>query len=385
MAEKLLTLGVIGTSSKENEHRLPIHPEHLPRIEPHLSPQIFVETGYGNRFGADEDYLRAHTGGIRSREALFEQCDIILLPKPTPEDFPYFREGQILWGWPHCVQGKAITQLGIDKRLTMIAWEAMYVWRSEQTPGMHTFYKNNELAGYGSTLHALQLQGITGHYGPHKRAAVISFGSTGRGAVYALRGMGYTDITIYTQRPSHAVHNQIPALGYRRYKRATPNGADVVAGRRGTRTMAEELGKYDIIVNCVLQDTDRPLMFIRNAELDHLRPGTLIIDVSCDHGMGFEFARPTSFESPTFEVGDRVCYYAVDHSPSYLWNAATDVISESVLPYLPTVMGGPDAWAQNRTIRKAIEIREGVTQNPKILHFQKRAETYPHPIRNDAK
>ncbi|HDQ34847.1 MAG TPA: alanine dehydrogenase, partial [Chloroflexi bacterium] len=144
MAEKLLTLGVIGTSSKENEHRLPIHPEHLPRIEPHLSPQIFVETGYGNRFGADEDYLRAHTGGIRSREALFEQCDIILLPKPTPEDFPYFREGQILWGWPHCVQGKAITQLGIDKRLTMIAWEAMYVWRSEQTPGMHTFYKNNE-------------------------------------------------------------------------------------------------------------------------------------------------------------------------------------------------------------------------------------------------
>ena len=51
-----------------------------------------------------------------------------------------------------------------------------------------------------------------------------------------------------------------------------------------------------------------------------------------------------------------------------------------VLPFLETVIGGPVAWDGNETIRRAIEIRSGVVQNPKILSFQDRAEAYPHPI-----
>jgi alanine dehydrogenase len=120
-------------------------------------------------------------------------------------------------------------------------------------------------------------------------------------------------------------------------------------------------------------------MFVTNEELKLFVPGSLIIDVSCDLGMGFEWARPTSFEEPMFEVGDHIHYYAVDHSPSYLWDSATWEISEALLPYLPTVMGGPSAWDGDDVIARAIEIREGVIQNPKILSFQNRAGEYPHP------
>jgi hypothetical protein len=42
-------------------------------------------------------------------------------------------------------------------------------------------------------------------------------------------------------------------------------------------------------------------------------------------------------------------------------------------------MSGPDAWEQDLTISRAIEIREGVVQNRKILSFQGRAEEHPHP------
>jgi hypothetical protein len=31
------------------------------------------------------------------------------------------------------------------------------------------------------------------------------------------------------------------------------------------------------------------------------------------------------------------------------------------------------------TVAKAIEIRDGVVQNPKILSFQHRSPAYPHP------
>ena len=93
-------------------------------------------------------------------------------------------------------------------------------------------------------------------------------------------------------------------------------------------------------------------------------PGSLIIDVSIDEGMGFSWARPTTFASPMFEVGDHINYYAVDHSPSYLWNSATWEISEALLPFLGTAMSGATAWEDSDTIRRAVEIRNGAIREP---------------------
>ena len=84
----------------------------------------------------------------------------------------------------------------------------------------------------------------------------------------------------------------------------------------------------------MLQDTDAPLVFLTDDDLAELAPGTLVVDVSCDEGMGFSWARPTTFAEPTFMVGRNVLYYAVDHSPSYLWGSATWEISEALLPFL---------------------------------------------------
>ena len=41
----LLSVGVTAHSRKENEHRLPIHPEHLATIDGDLRSRIFVEEG----------------------------------------------------------------------------------------------------------------------------------------------------------------------------------------------------------------------------------------------------------------------------------------------------------------------------------------------------
>jgi alanine dehydrogenase len=145
-----------------------------------------------------------------------------------------------------------------------------------------------------------------------------------------------------------------------------------------TRPLADFLAEHDIVVNCVLQDPDDPLMFVMDDDLERFTGRTLIVDVSCDAGMAFAWARTTTFADPMFEVAPGVHYYAVDHSPSFLWNSATWEISEALLPYLPTVMAGPEAWAGEETVARAIEIRDGVVENPKILSFQGRAPEYPH-------
>src|ERR1700736_2650860 len=160
-----LSLGVLARSGKANERRLPIHPAHFSRIDRRFRPRIFLEHGYGSDFGATDEALAKFVGGIRTREQLISGCDVILLPKVQADDLTELHAGQVVWGWPHCVQDPALTQIAIDRRLSQLA---VSCW----------------------VLHAMQLAGITGSYGRRLRAAVIGFGATARGAVTALNAHG---------------------------------------------------------------------------------------------------------------------------------------------------------------------------------------------------
>lgn len=229
----------------------------------------------------------------------------------------------MLWGWPHLVQDEVMTQLALDKRLTAIAFEAMNHWGSDGTFGLHVFHLNNEIAGYCSVcLHALQLCGSTGDYGRRLTAVVIGFGATARGAVTALRAHGVHDVRVLTNRRTASVAAPIHAAQMIQFDHDDgPYLSEVITD--DGRVLAPFLAESDIVVNCTLQDPNRPLLYLKTADLAAFRPGSLIVDVSCDEGMGFEWARPTTFADPMFTVGRTINYYAVDHSPSYLWNSAS--------------------------------------------------------------
>ena len=199
-------------------------------------------------------------------------------------------------------------------------------------------------------LHALELVGITGDYGRRLSAVVIGFGATARGAVTALNAHGVHDVAVLTNRGVAAVGSPIHSVRIRQFDH-DPDGepsASVIT-ERGRVPLAPYLAENDIVVNCTLQDTAAPLTYLRTDDLGAFRPGSLIVDVSCDEGMGFEWARPTTFDEPMFTVGDRVHYYAVDHSPSYLWNSATWEISEALMPVPASRCStGPSALGRRR-------------------------------------
>ncbi len=376
----LLSLGVIGTSAKENEHRLPLHPEHLSRLAPEVAALTTLEHGYAARFGLSDEDLAPHVAGFASREEIIEQSDVVVLPKPQHEDVARMHAGQVLWGWPHCVQDPTMTQLAIDRELTLIAFEAMNHWTADGHVGLHVFHKNNELAGYCSVLQAMELVGITGDYGRRLSAVVIGFGATARGAVTALKAHGVGDVAVLTTRGVAAVGSPIHSVRIRQFDH-DPDGVGIsVVTDRGREPLAPYLAENDIVVNCTLQDTAAPLTYLQTEDLAGFRNGSLIVDVSCDEGMGFSWAVPTTFDDPMFTVGDRVHYYAVDHSPSYLWNSATWENSEALLPFVERVLSGPEAWDESETLSRAIEIRDGRIMNPAILAFQGRSSEYPYPV-----
>ncbi len=377
---ELLLLGVMATSRKADERRLPIHPAHFERIDADLRANMILERGYGARFGVGDEELEPLVSGMFDRDEIIARSDIVLLPKPQASDVEDLRDGQALWGWPHCVQDPRITQLAIDKSLTLIAWEAMNHWQADGGFGLHVFHKNNELAGYCSVIHALQLCGSTGDYGRRLSAVVIGFGATARGAVTALNAHGVHDVRVLTNREIAAVGSPIPSVDIIQFEHSDEAPFEsTVNTEDGPVLLAPYLAESDIVVNCTLQDPNAPLTYLQTEDLDAFRPGSLIIDVSVDEGMGFSWARPTSFAAPMFTVGDSTNYYAVDHSPSLLWNSTTWEISEALMPFLRTVMEGPASWTASDTIDRAIEIQDGRIRNEAILIFQGRSAEYPYP------
>lgn len=373
------TIGIIGTSKKQDERRVPVHPEHLSRLSESVRRNMVFETGYGAPFDVSDDTISAQTGGVASRSDILANAATVVILKPVLADLQELREGGVLWGYVHCAQQRTITQAAIDRKQTLIAFEDMFVWSPDGRMGRHTFYKNNEMAGYCAVLHALALKGIDGHYGNQRKVVIFSFGAVSRGAIYALKAHGFRDITICIQRPDHEVREEVLDCHYVRMEAGGPSEARMMEiehdGSR--RPLSELIAEAGIIINGTFQDPNDPIDFVTEAEAGDLQPGCLVIDVSCDEGMGFYFAKPTTFKEPMFKVGT-VDYYAVDHTPSYLWESASRSISAALMVYMPIALGGRTQWETNDTMRRAMNIDSGVICKPDILSFQKRQASYPH-------
>lgn len=369
-----MEVGVIGTSKKENEHRVAIHPEHIQNIPKETRKHLHFEKKFGAQFGVEDDRISALTGTpLLDRGCLFSSMDAVLIPKPVEEDFLEAQRGMLVCGWMHSIQNSDIVQIAIERNLTLLAWENMY-YRGKRG-AVHIFNSNNEMAGYCGVQHALQLMGIDGNFGPSRKAIIIGFGSAGRGAISALIGHGFHDITVYTNRPPHLVADKMRGIQYKQIQRrkGKSNSLLAVESPQGTRLLIDELSEADVIVNCVYQNPEDPVVFVSNNDRSKLHPHCLVIDISCDKGMGFEFACPTSFDRPIRKI-DSIFYYAVDHTPSLLWDSATREISSSFLPFLPFLVDS----SPNEVLDNAIDIKNGHVINKKILRYQKRSDSYPY-------
>ena len=329
-----LSLGVVATSRKHDERRLAIHPGHVERIDAELRRRMFLEQGYGERFGVSDAQLAPLVGGPRSRDELLgglrRRAAAQAGAGGSRSAAPRARSSGA--GRTASRTGE-ITQLAIDRRLTLIAWEAMNHWTADGNFSVHVFHKNNELAGYCSVLHALELLGSTGDYGRRLRGAVISFGATARGAVRGLSALGISDVTVLTQRSVSAVASPFASVRMRRFVRDPANPSRTLALERarpgpiargpGTARHRRQLHPAGHRRAADVRDERGPQRLQARHACSSTSPAT--------RAWAFEWARPTSFADPMFTVGQGLHYYAVDHSPSFLWNSATWENSEALL------------------------------------------------------
>lgn len=307
-------------SHKENENRRAILPQHLARIK---HPEfIYIESGYGDVLGfSDDDYLK-EGANIADRNIVLN-CDIICDPKIGDAEYLSQLNNKTVFGWIHAVQNKDIADTLCNNGLTGIAWEDMY------RDGRHTFYRNNEIAGEAAVMHSFLRHGV---FPFGLKVAILGRGNAAMGAVKALHYL-CADVTIYD--------------------------------RRTEQQFVKDLPRYDVIVNAIFWDTNRKDHIIYKKDLKRMKPGAMIIDISCDRCGGIETSIPTTIENPDYFV-DGIRHYVVDHTPSLFYKTYSAEISEAVSEYIDALIQGK----HDPVLTKATCIKNGKIIDERITDFQ---------------
>lgn len=310
-------------SLKENENRRVLIPRDLADIE--VNSRLYFEEGYGSVLGIDDSEYIACGCNIATREDVLKK-DIICDPKIG--DAEYLDElqcKQTIFGWVHATQNREITDKLIKNQITAYAWEKMFY------KGRHIFWENNVLAGEAGVLHAFQCYGKLPF---HTKVAVLGSGNTARGAIKILNNLGAKVIQY---------------------------------NRRTEELLREEIGQYDVIVNCILWDVTRKDHIIYKEDLKRMKKNAMIIDISCDRNGGIETSVPTTIEKPTYIV-DGILHYVVDHTPSIYHKTFTEQNSRIIYPYVKKLINRDI----DETLQKSQIMYEGNIVDDEINIFQHR-------------
>jgi len=313
-------------SHKNNEQRRAILPEDLHAIT--NREYLYFEKGYGEVLHiSDKEYKDLGVHVVGREEVL--KCDTLVDVKLGDADYlEQLDPGKTLVGWAHSVQHIDFTSSALQKKHSVLAWERI------DEDGRYIFYRNREIAGEAAILQGFRYCGKMPY---DSRVAIIGNGQTAKGAMFILTALG-AEVDVFARKDE------------KRFRRMLTEG---------------RMQKYDVIVNCVMWDTNRKDRLIYREDLKKLRPGTLIIDVSCDPNLEIETTRATTISDPVYEV-DGIKHYAVDNTPAMYPHTVSRVLSRNFAPYVDCLV--TQEYPEN--IRAAFDIEEGKIVYQPIRDFR---------------
>lgn len=319
------TIGFV-ISHKVGEKRRAILPEDI-RKNVTLAHLLYIEQGYGESIGIADDCYKALGCNIVSRQEALS-CDVVVDVKLGDADYlDEISPNKVLFGWAHAVQNVDFTSTILNANHTVIAWENIF------EKGRYIFYRNREVAGEAAIMHAYRYCGKMPY---DTKVAILGNGQTAKGALRVLHGLG-AEVDVY--------------------------------GRRLEKLFREKMYEYDVLVNCIMWDTTRNDRIIYRTDLKKMKPGTLIIDISCDPYLEIETSHPTTIDDPIYEV-DGVIHYAVDNTPAMYPITVSKVLSEGISRYID-IIAQSDIKDFPQAIKDAVVIENGHICDEQIKVFRK--------------
>jgi len=274
----------------------------------------------------DTDYIKAGAEILDTPEEVFKKADMVMKVKePLPEEYDYFKEGQILFTYLHLAAEEKLTRALMDKKVIAIAYETIQL----EDGSLPLLTPMSEVAGrlaIQEGAHFLEkpqggkgvlLGGIPGV----KPACVtiIGGGIVGMNAAKMAVGLG-ADVTILDINPKQLRY--IDDIFNGRVKTLISNRYNIL----------DQIKKSDLVIGAVLIPGTKAPSLITEEMIKQMQEGSVIVDVAIDQGGCIETTYPTTHADPVFKKHG-VVHYSVASMPGAVARTSTYGLTNCTLHY----------------------------------------------------
>ncbi len=311
---------------KVHEYRVGMTPPAV-REAVHQGHSVLVQAGAGEGIGCDDASYQAAGAQIAATpEEVFQRSQMIVKVKePQPHECRMLREGQVLFTYLHLAPDPTQTDLLLQSGCTAIAYETI----TDDRGGLPLLAPMSEVAGRMSIqVGAVALQKANGGRGillggvpgvPAAKVVVVGGGVVGTHAARMAIGLG-ADVVV--------LDRSLPRLRYL----DDVFGAELATLYATLDSTEAAVRQADLVIGAVLIPGAAAPRVVTREQLQDLKPGAVLVDVSIDQGGCFATSRPTTHADPTYIV-DGIVHYCVANMPGAVPRTSTFALNNATLTF----------------------------------------------------
>ncbi|WP_297702497.1 alanine dehydrogenase [uncultured Eudoraea sp.] len=324
--------------------------------------RVLMEAGAGESASyTDKEYTEAGANITRDTKKVFS-CPLLLKVEP-----PTLSEIQLMNPQATIISALQIKTRSKDyfeelakKRITAIAFE--YIRDEDgKYPAVRSL---SEIAGIASVLIASEIMAATNQgnglmFGnisgvPPIEVVIVGAGTVGEFAARSALGLG-ANVKVFDNSLTKLRNIQ------------TNLKQTIYTSTLQPKNLLKSLKRCDVAIGAV-RGSDRSPIVVSSTMVEHMKKGSVIIDVSIDMGGCFETSELTTHDKPTREKFG-VIHYGVPNIPARYPRTSSVSISNIFTPYLLKI--GEDGGLENslrfdRGLRNGLYMYHGILTNKSV-------------------
>lgn len=344
----------VPTEVKTDEHRVALTPAGARELS-ERGHAILIQAGAGTGAGiSDQDYVQQGAQIVPDAAAVFSQAQLIVKVKePQPQEIAMLTSAHTLFTYLHLAANEQLTHGLMAAGATCIAYETI-----EDSAGrLPLLAPMSEIAGkVAAQAAAFMMEKPQGGRGlllggapgvPPSKVMVIGAGVVGYQAAAIAAGLG-ANVDLYDRSIDRlrALEPTLPGSCNTRF-------ASKLEIEQGLR-------EADVVIGAVLVRGAKAPSVVARDQLELMKPGALLVDVSIDQGGCFETSKPTTHSDPVYDV-DGVRHYCVANMPSAAPITATHSLTNATLPYVVKLadLGAVKALSEDQGLLAGLNVCGG--------------------------
>ena len=317
----------IPKETKNNEYRVGILPVGVETLVKN-GHEVFIERDAGVGSGiTDEEYKEAGAQILNSAEEIFARAEMIVKIKaPLPQEYPFLKEGQIVFTYFHFAADRRLTEAMLKKKIIAFAYETLQSENGElpcltpmsEVAGRMSVHEGAKYLEEPMMGRGILLAGVPG-VAPAE-VVILGAGVVGSNACKMAAGLG-ANVTIMDIN-----------LNRLRYldEIMPPNVHTLMSN---PYTIREYVMKADLVISSILIRGAKAPQLIDRELVSKMKNGSVVIDVPIDQGGSLATSKPTTHDNPTYVV-DGVVHYCVTNMPGAVARTSTYALTNATFPYI---------------------------------------------------